>query len=176
MRSAIALLCIGLAVGAGASHLWYTREREALARAQAERDASQTRQQAARLQAAQQRGDQLTHALAAAQSASADLQKERDDALRQVTAGRKCLSADAVGVLNRRPAAVPVSATPSQPAADATRAPAADPGQHRGAHAASDTDIARWAVDAQRRYADCAAQVNTLVEWHESDMQQGGMP
>ena len=116
--------------------------------------------------------DALTRELAAAVDQSNILQKERDDALSRLTTGRECLSGAAVGVLNRRASAVRVPTPTRQPAADPAARAATDPHQP----AASDRDVAIWASDAQRRYAECAATLRALVGWHESEMQSGGMP
>lgn len=162
----------GLLVGAGLSWLYCSRAAEIDARHAAERHATELAERVLRLREAQRHGDTLTRQLAAATEAAQTLKEERDDALAKLTDGRKCLSGAAVSVLNRRPGAVPVPAAAGQPAAHAAGRAAADAGQP----AASDRDVVRWATDAQRRYAECAATLNALVGWHEADMQQGGMP
>ena len=136
-----------------------------LAEVTAQRETATLRIQLARTAAAQARGDALMRDLDAALESNRSLRKERDRALAQVTTGRECLSADAVRLLNHpdhRAVSVP---EPSGQSA------AADAGG-----SASDRDVAAWAADVQQQYRECAERLNTLIEWHERDMQQGGMP
>ena len=36
--------------------------------------------------------------------------------------------------------------------------------------------FALWASDAHARYAECTRRLAALIEWHEGETQQGGMP
>ena len=173
MTRTLITLAVGAALGAAGAATYTHHRATATARAQAELQAAVLASYIERLDAAQERGDALTRELAAAVDQSHAMQKERDDALLRLTSGRECLSADAVRVLNRRATAVRVPEATSKPAENATARAATDP--HQPA-AASDRDLALWASDAQRRYAECAATLGALVGWHESEMQSGGMP
>ena len=161
--TALALL-VGVAVGAGGTWLYCTRAAESEARQQAERHATELAARVLRLREAQTRGDALTRQLDAALNSNRRLREERDHALQNVTTGRECLGPAAVRVLNRRAAPVRVPTPAGQPAA----APAG--------HAATDRDVALWAGDAIRRYEECAARLTALIAWHETELQQGGMP
>lgn len=112
---------------------------------------------------ARKAGDALSTRLFATQSALRAAKEKRDDALNQLAdSRRRCLGAGAVGVLN---AALPDPAPPrpGAPAPEGAAPVAADPGQL----AASERDIARWASGAIKHYADCAAQLNTLIDYEE---------
>lgn len=172
MTKTLTALAVGALIGATGAWAYSHHRSTAAARVEAERHAAVLKRHIEQLDAAQARGDALTRELAAAVDQSNILQKERDDALSRLTTGRECLSGAAVGVLNRRASAVRVPTPTRQPAADPAARAATDPHQP----AASDRDVAIWASDAQRRYAECAATLRALVGWHESEMQSGGMP
>ena len=129
---------------------------------------------AADLQAAQARGDVLTEELMAATRAAELLRGELHEQIDLATQGRACLDAAALRVLDRAPgiAARPVPAAPRRAAAAGGAQPAADPAQPArpaaAEPAATDTDVARWANDAYRRYADCAARLDALIRWHDA--------
>jgi len=138
---------------------------------------------AARLQAAQARGDALTEELAAASRQADALRGELDEQITLATQGRACLDAAALRVLDRAPG---IAAAPARVPAPARRAAAAggadaagDSAQRGGDGAgqraeqrdaepyATDTDLARWALDAGRQYDDCARRLGALIDWHE---------
>lgn len=138
---------------------------------------------AARLQAAQARGDALTEELAAASRQADALRGELDEQITLATQGRACLDAAALRVLDRAPG---IAAAPARVPPPARRAAAAggadaagDPAQRGGDGAgqraeqrdaepyATDTDLARWALDAGRQYDDCARRLGALIDWHE---------
>lgn len=104
---------------------------------------------------AQRRGDVLTRDLAAAQRAANQLKQERDDALSRVTDGRDCLREPALRVLDGAPG---IGLRLPGPAGGAD-------GAHAG-HVATDTDLARWALDAGSQYAECARRLDALIDWH----------
>lgn len=106
-----------------------------------------------------ERGDSLATQLAAQQTHINQLHQEHTHAIKRLTTGRACLSADLVRVLNTtdpaapdRPDALPT--TTGSPAA--TDAPAF----------ATDADVSTWAATARRDYAECAARLGALIEWH----------
>lgn len=115
-------------------------------------------QQAAEAQykAAVQRGDELSGRLAAAQSAIQVRTVERIKYVPQVTSGRECLSAAAVGVLDGSAPGLKLSQAAGEPvAADAA------------ASAASDRDVADWVAGAEDQYEQCAARLNSLVTFEQ---------
>lgn len=154
----------GLILGAAVAGLIGASKVDRLKLAWTEAHAAELVLSLEQIKAAHQRGDEAAQRLGAALAENATLKTERDRALIDATAGRECLSADAVRVLNRGAGPVRVPAATGGPAAT-------DAGG-----IATDTDIALWASDAQARYAECARRLAALIEWHEGEMQQGGMP
>lgn len=135
---------------------------------------------AARLQAAQARGDALTDELAAALRQAEALRGELDEQITLATQGRACLDATALRVLDRAPGIAPaparVSAAAGRPAAARGADAGADSAQRGGDGAggraeperyATDTDLARWAIGAGRQYDECARRLDALIDWHE---------
>lgn len=166
-----ALVVAGAAAGGWIVAQVKNGELAALRIEQAERVTRAERLARERLQAAQARGDELTVRLAAANESAATLQKELDDALSKVTTGRPCLGGAALRVLDRAPgiapaglpapAGVPAGANAAHPAA-----PAAQPAGDEGA-AATDTDVARWALHAAGEYGECVRRLGALIDWHD---------
>lgn len=111
-----------------------------------------------KLYQAQARSDKLTRDLANARRAVNQLTQERDDAIRLATTGRLCLDARALRVLDAAPGLAP---------ADLPAAGGGAAGAH-AAHAATDTDVGRWALAAGDRYAECVRRYHALIEWHEA--------
>jgi hypothetical protein len=113
------------------------------------------------LQAAQQHGDTLTHALAQRQTQIDQLTTEKHHALARLATGRACLSGAAVRVLNHSATDAagpePVPETPSG-AADA------------GGAFATDADVGHWAVDARARFDACRARLDALIDWHTTPL------
>lgn len=143
-------------LGAGAAGVWH--ERAALAQrlewteAQSEALAALHEQWVA----ATVRGDALTRQLARERAAAARITKERDDALAQATDGRVCLRERALRVLDGAPG---LAVELPEPAGGADGAD--------GGRVATDRDLARWAVAAGGRYAECARRLNALIDWSE---------
>lgn len=82
------------------------------------------------------------------------LNKEKNDAIRQLTTGRPCLGSRAVGLLNG-------AAPPAGPV------PGAGPGAVSADGAfASDTDVAAWAADAIRAYDTCRARLGGIAAFY----------
>ena len=154
----------GLILGAAVAGLIGASKVDRLKLAWTEAHAAELVLSLEQIKAAHQRGDEAAQRLGAALAENATLKTERDRALLDATAGRECLSAAAVRLLNRGAGPVRVPAATGGPAAT-------DAGG-----IATDTDIALWASDAHARYAECARRLAALIEWHEGDMQQGGMP
>jgi len=126
------------------------RERTLQAEQAATRDALE------RLQAAQTRGDTLSRQLAAAIRETGRLRKERDDAVSRTTIGRVCLDEPALRVLDGAPG---LDADLPDAAGGTARADAG--------HVATDTHVARWALDAGGRYDECRRRLDALIGWHE---------
>ena len=115
---------------------------------------------ARQLQAAQVRGDALTHDLAQRQVQIDQLHQDKRHALTRVTTGRPCLSLAAVRLLNAEQADDPSDyGAPSVP--QATGSPDA-------AHAttATDADVGGWAIAARAQYNTCRARLAALIDWH----------
>jgi hypothetical protein len=120
------------------------------------------------LQAAQQHGDTLTHALAQRQTQIDQLTTKKHHALARLATGRACLSGAAVRVLNSATEAAlaglePVPAPPGG-AADA------------GGAFATDADVGQWAVDARARFDTCRARLDALIDWHTTAPQPEPAP
>lgn len=107
-----------------------------------------------RLQQAQARGDVLTSKLQAAESTIDTLAQEKNDAIRRLTVGRRCLDSAAVRVLNQptglQAVAVPTAA--GQPAAD-------------DAAFATDTDVGLWITQCQRGYETCRGRLQAVADF-----------
>lgn len=144
---ATALVWAGYRHGSYAARL----ELEAYKRQAAEASVKETNALIQAMQAAQERADALTRELADANALAAKTRKERDNALKTKTSGKPCLSADAVQLLN----------TSNLPKTAGSTA-----GKNAG-NAATDTDVAFWASDAQSRYAECARRLNALIRYEE---------
>lgn len=150
----------------------------------AEQRAAADRDALARLQAATQRGDRLTLDLHTQLIVNAALKDQIDAEIATITHGRPCLDPAALRLLDRaaQPAAVP--AAPRRAAAAGAAQPAAHPPQpapdaaRRGVEqpAASDTDVTRWAADAYTRYAECAARLGALIDWHSAPQSKDARP
>ena len=106
-----------------------------------------------------ERGDELAASLATQQTHISQLHQEHTHAIKRLTTGRACLSAELVGVLNR-----------TQPAAtdrpDALPTPTGSPDAADASAFATDADVSTWAATARQQYAECAARLGALIEWH----------
>lgn len=121
----------------------------------ARREARIAEQASRALLEAQTRGDALSRQLSAATRAASRLRKERDDALRAATTGRTCLDDAALRVLDGAPG-VRVDLPATAGGADGA-----------GAAVATDTDIARWALEAGERHTDCRAWLDALIDFNQ---------
>lgn len=106
-----------------------------------------------------ERGDDLATQLAAQQTRITRLHQEHTHAIKRLTTGRHCLSAELVGVLNN-----------TQPAAadrpDPVPTPTGQPAATDAAPFATDADVGHWAATARQQYAECSARLGALIEWH----------
>ena len=106
-----------------------------------------------------ERGDSLAAQLASQQADISQLHPEHTHAIKRLTTGRPCLSADLVRVLNN-----------TQPAAtdrpDALPTPTSGPAATDASAFATDADVSTWAATARREYAECAARLGALIDWH----------
>lgn len=126
-----------------------------LQQAAAQREAQLAEHASRSVLEAQARGDVLTRQLSAATRAASRLRKERDHALQLATTGRACLDGAALRVLDGAP-----GLRVALPAA---------PGGTAGADGAvaTDTDLARWALDAGEQYEACRNRLDALIEFSE---------
>lgn len=123
---------------------------------------------AARLQAAQDKGDALTRKLAASAARNDQLAKEKAHEIEAATLGRACLSERALGVLNGSPGITVASApggvptpTRSAAAADGTTAPHPDIERF-----STDTHVGLWITQAGQQYETCRQRLDALIDWH----------
>ena len=114
----------------------------------------------ARLEEASRKNASLAKMLAETDSRLQKTQEEKNDALAQVTVGRRCLDAAAVRVLNgapaRRATPAPLPATGRRPVSEATRF-------------ATDRDVGRWVAYAQRAYDTCRERIAALGRFYEDE-------
>lgn len=110
-----------------------------------------------RLVAARTHGDQLAARVAEQENALITLTREKDDAIRRLTVGRRCLDSAAVRVLNagsRADLNPPVPEAASQPV----------PGD---AAFATDTDVGFWASQCRRSYDTCRGRLQAIGDFYE---------
>jgi len=146
---------------ASASAAWWVTSGHYQARISTlQRDQAQAQERAQadalqRLLAANTRADQLTARLQQQSAQMEQLTKDKNDALRRLTTGRACLSADAVRVLNSAPhgAANVFSPAPGPVAA--------------GTGVASDSDVAGWISTAQQQHEQCRNRLGALIDFFD---------
>lgn len=106
-----------------------------------------------------ERGDELATSLASQQSRITKLHQEHTREINRLTTGRACLSAELVGVLNR-----------TQPTAtdgpDALPTSIGSTAKSDASAFATDADVGNWTASARQQYAECAARLGSLIEWH----------
>lgn len=124
----------------------HSREREAQAIAAA-----------STITAGLKRGEDLQKQVAAAENERDQATWEKEDAIRRLTVGRRCLDSAAVRVLNRA-----ASLKPSLPEA---------PGQPVSTDAAfaTDTDVGIWIGQCQRSYDTCRGRLQAVSDFYEKD-------
>lgn len=101
-------------------------------------------------------GEAIAVALAASETARNQLAKDKTREIARLTSGRKCLSADAVGLLNT--ASTDPGLRLPAPAADSART---------AATFATDTDVGQWASAARDQYDLCRGRIDALRQWSE---------
>ena len=106
-----------------------------------------------------ERGDELATSLASQQSRITKLHQEHTREINRLTTGRACLSAELVGVLNRTQPAASDRPDPLPP-------PTGQPAATDASAFATDADVGNWAASARQQYAECAARLGSLIEWH----------
>lgn len=147
------------AAGAGwAVRAHYRAEIANIRAAQAREEAAAEKFAREWLTEAYQRGDALSAALAANESALQHKSLEVSHALRRLTVGRPCLDGAAVGVLNTAYAA------PSAPVPEAAGSPAAASGA-----AATDSDVGDWINLAWNRFETCRARLDKLIDYEQGE-------
>lgn len=162
-----AAVTVALAAAAGLGGYRMAADRGEARRMQCERNRAEEARLAAAQAAALLRRSQQAEARAAAQLADAraaydrKLKETRNEIARLAT-GRECL---APALRLRLEAAIADPDGLPEGARDAARPaaePAADPGDGR---AATDADVARWALDVARAYEECRARIDAIGRW-----------
>lgn len=126
-------------------------------RAEIERQAAEDN--AADLTRAIERGDRLVERLSATELARNELAQEKDDAIRRLTVGRRCLDSAAVRVLNDD---LPTGLKAGDvPPATGQPLPAAAP-------FATDTDVGLWIGQARRAYDTCRGRIQAIHDFYGS--------
>jgi len=129
---------------------------------------------AKRVQDAQERSDTLALQLSDTLTQTETLKQEKTHALRAAAAGRVCLDARTLGVLNTSPGlsvagfdGVP-TAQPGLVAAGAAFGSDSYPTESAGAPGlvATDADIGTWAIGAGAAYEACRQRLDALIDWH----------
>lgn len=154
---ALVAAAVGAAAGGSVVSNHYRAEIADLRATQARDQAAAAEAARQRLRAAQARGDQLSAALTRTEATLEQRSQEASREIARRTTGRPCLNAATVRLLNR-----PDSPADPAPVPEAARTPAAE-----GGAAATDTDIAGWIDQAQRRHETCRARLGALIDWWE---------
>ncbi len=111
-----------------------------------------------RLEEAVARGDSLAARLAQTESALNKKTLEVSREIARVTAGRPCLGAGAVRLLNN----------PRHPGDVATVPQASGQPDAEDGAVATDTDVAGWIANAQGQFGTCRARLGALIDWGEA--------
>ena len=178
------VVCVALALGVGA---WATvkkvSDRNELTTLRAkvqtlQQRADQAEAALAEVERLRAVGDELTRRLTAEQAARDAAYKERDDAIQRATTGGPCLRSTALRVLDGAPgirvAGLPEAAAgaaaggaaAAAAAGDAARAAADLAADDAPAQAAvTDTDAARWILQAGAMYETCRGRLHALIDF-----------
>jgi len=111
-----------------------------------------------RLDDARKRNDKIEAELNALRLAKAKQDKEKDDEIKRLTRGRRCLDAAVVGVLNR-PAGASAGTVP----------PSAGEPVPGTARFATDTDVGLWARTCRSAYESCRADRAGIRQFYEGE-------
>ena len=136
--------------------------------------------QAARMSAAQAKGDVLALALGNAVVQNLSLTSRISNELKTATDGRACLGMRAISLLSSAPGIRIAAPLPESGAAALAegRATAADTvaAAARGAgqpeQVITDTALAQWAAQAGGLYETCRLRLDALVDWHAPSLQK----
>ena len=168
----LVVLAVTAALAAGGAWRYQANKYERLLAEQrtehATAQAELTERNARRLVRVWERGDSLAAQLATQHTHISQLNQEHTHAIKRLTTGRACLSADLVGVLNRTQ-----PATTARP--DPVPTPPSGAAATNAASFATDADVGNWTASARHQYAECAARLGALIEWH-GPMQQKNAP
>ncbi len=121
---------------------------------------------AAVLEEAQARGDQLALSLAARESTLTIFAEEKNREIAKLTSGRRCLDADAVRVLNTPNGAGRVGGLASPATGVVLRTDAAIAAPADDGTFASDTDVAGWIGLCQRSYDTCRGRLDAIADFY----------
>ena len=149
------MFCAGAAGGWYINGLRWEAKYAALEKTHAEAAAAQADaivEALEKVRALERQGDELAAQVIALDAARVKLAKEKEDAIRKTSTGRRCLDAGLVRLLNE----------PVGPGAGSRPAPASGSPSVADTAFASDTDIALWARDARDAHDACRARINAL--------------
>ena len=116
----------------------------------------------ARVVAANARSDKLQAALTANEAALELLTKEKNDAIRRLTVGRRCLDGAAVRVLNQSVG----QGIQQGPIPQAVSEPVST-----DAAFATDTDVGLWIGQCQRGYDTCRGRLQAIHDFYEGEQE-----
>lgn len=156
---AIATLVIAVACFAGGWLVEGWRMSAEIIGLKAEQKAAESRtaqQNLADLIAARRRGDMLQRQLTDTESRLDAASQEKNDAVRRLSVGRRCLDSSVVRVLER-PAGLKPSGVPTPPG----EPDASD------ARFATDTDVGLWIVQCKRAYQTCQGRLGAIANFYE---------
>lgn len=149
----------GFAAGVEQGQAPLLRDLAALREQHAARERQAAAAQAERLAKAQAKGEELQLELLRLERLNRQHVKERQDGLATETFGVPCLGSGALRLLDGAPglriAALPTAASAASGADGATTP------------AASDRDVASWALAAGEQHERCRARLDALRRWHE---------
>lgn len=129
-------------------------------RAQAEQRAADLQQHLDDITAAEELGRTLVARLAATEAERDTASQEKNDAIRRLTVGRRCLDSAAVRVLNQRPQPGLVARAVPQAASEPVSADAAF---------ATDTDVGIWIASCQRGYDTCRGRLQAIADFYDQE-------
>ena len=172
----LAAACLAAGFGAGWTINGWRWEARSNGREAAHEEALNAAQKAVieafeRTRAAEARGAALAQDQLALEAANLKLAKEKENALRKVTTGRVCFGDAALRLLNDTGSAGHSGLPP--PAGGAVGPAAAAPSGSGDAspdeYAASDTDVAIWAIHARGEYDRCRGRIDALRSFYAND-------
>lgn len=159
LRAVIVAIIAVLLFGAGWSvNGWrHTGALERLKREHAQALADASTRALKNLIAERAHGDALARRVVLQNNQLTQINQEKDDALRRLTVGRRCLDRAAVRVLNAGPD------TPQRPVHEA-----AGELDRTDAAFATDTDVGTWIATCQQRYDSCRSRLDAIADFYST--------